>query len=64
MKPNKVEHRYNLNVGQKEKIQMEFSANPKPTVGLWTINGATVPVPGSDTNYMYDSSLFAKKVMR
>merc|ERR1711994_1115116 len=54
-KPNKVEHRYDLNVGQEEKIRMEFSANPKPSVGVWTINGTTVPVSGADTNNMYVS---------
>ena len=62
-KPNKVEHRYDLNVGQEEKIRMEFSANPKPSVGVWTINGTTVPVSGADTNNMYVSGAFEEKVM-
>jgi len=60
-KPNKVEHRYDLNVGQEEKIRMEFSANPKPSVGVWTINGTTVPVSGADTNNMYVSGAFEEK---
>ena len=61
---NKFEHLYNLNVGQEEKILIEFSANPRPTVGLWTINKATVPVSGTDTNYMYVSGAFEEKVTR
>merc|ERR1712064_109848 len=60
-KPNKVEHRYDLNVGQEEKIRMEFSANPKPSVGVWTINGTTVPVSGADTNNMGVSGAFEEK---
>ena len=61
---NKFEHLYNLHVGQEEKILIEFSANPRPTVGLWTINKATVPVSGTDTNYMYVSGAFEEKVTR
>ena len=49
-------------VGQEEKIRMEFSANPKPSVGVWTINGTTVPVSGADTNNMYVSGAFEEKV--
>ena len=43
---------------------MEFSANPKPSVGVWTINGTTVPVSGADTNNMYVSGAFEEKVTR
>ena len=42
---------------------MEFSANPKPSVGVWTINGTTVPVSGADTNNMYVSGAFEEKVI-
>ena len=64
-KPNKVEHFYDLNVGQEEKIRFEFSANPRPTVGFWTINGAIVPVSDDyDTYSMYESGSFEAKVTR
>ena len=41
---------------------MAFSANPKPTVGVWTINGTKVPVSGSDVNSKYSSGAFEEKV--
>ena len=42
---------------------MAFSANPKPTVGFWTINGTKIPVAGADEGNMYVSGAFEEKVM-
>ena len=61
-KPNKVEKHYDLNLGQQNKIRMAFSANPKPSVGQWTINGTKIPVAGADENNMYVSGAFVEKV--
>ena len=41
---------------------MAFSANPKPSVGQWTINGTKIPVAGADENNMYVSGAFVEKV--
>jgi len=60
-KPNKVEKHYDLNLGQQNKIRMAFSANPKPSVGQWTINGTKIPVAGADENNMYVSGAFVEK---
>jgi len=60
-KPNKVEKHYDLNLGQKNTILMAFSANPKPTVGVWTINGTKIPVSGSDVDSKYSSGAFEEK---
>lgn len=60
-KPNKVEKHYDLNLGAQNKIRMAFSANPKPTVGVWTINGTKIPVSGSDVDSKYSSGAFEEK---
>merc|ERR1712018_856907 len=40
---------------------MAFSANPKPSVGFWTINGTKIPVAGADEGNMYVSGAFEEK---
>ena len=60
MKQSKVEKYYDLKLGMENKIKMTFFANPKPTRGVWTINGTPVPVPVADVQNMYYSGYFEK----
>ena len=58
MKQSKVEKFYDMKLGMENKIKMKFFANPKPTRGVWTINGTPVPVPVADVQNMYYSGDF------
>ena len=40
---------------------MAFSANPKPTEGIWTINETTVPIGAADVNNKYISTAIEPK---
>jgi len=43
---------------------MQFSANPKPTEGFWTINKTKVPIAGADENGKYTSGGLEQKVKK
>ena len=53
---------YDLHLGQKNDIRMQFSANPKPTEGYWVINKTKVPIAGADENGKYSSGSIEEKV--
>jgi len=52
---------YDLHLGQKNDIRMQFSANPKPTEGFWVINKTKVPIAGADENGKYSSGSIEEK---
>jgi hypothetical protein len=41
---------------------MQFSANPKPSEGFWTINKTKIPIAGADENGKYTSGKLEQKV--
>ena len=53
---------YDLHLGKPNDIRMQFSANPRPTEGFWTINKTKVPIAGADENGKYTSGGFEPKV--
>jgi hypothetical protein len=52
---------YDLHLGKANEIRMQFSANPKPSEGFWTINKTKIPIAGADENGKYTSGKLEQK---
>lgn len=50
-----VQKYYALNLGQANPIRLQFSANPKPSTGFWTINETKVQLGAADKDNKYSS---------
>ena len=54
--PKLVQEFYELHEGEPNDIRMMFRANPKPTEGQWSINGAIIEIGSESLDSKYKSS--------
>ena len=52
----KTETFYGMKEGEPNTVRFKFTANPKPSSGVWTLGDKTVPVGASDTENTVQSS--------
>ena len=44
--------------GERNQLEVQFNANPKPQSGFWTINGTKVSIGTTSRDKKYTSSAF------
>ena len=52
----KTETFYGMKEGESNNVRIKFTANPKPSAGVWTLGEKTVPVGASDNENTATSS--------
>ena len=52
----KTETFYGMKEGEANNVRIKFTANPKPSSGVWTLGEKTVPVGASDNENTATSS--------
>ena len=52
----KTETFYGMKEGEANNVRIKFTANPKPSAGVWTLGEKTVPVGASDNENTATSS--------
>ena len=52
----KTETFYGMKEGESNNVRIKFTANPKPSTGVWTLGEKTVPVGASDNENSATSS--------
>ena len=52
----KTETFYGMKEGEPNNVRIKFTANPKPSTGVWTLGEKTVPVGASDNENTATSS--------